>query len=320
MLRSCLFLLLAVVSSCSHNKTQKGFFQWMNVQVGKPISDVYNAGFEALEIRKDGKGMVLHKFVEPTSYDCNITWIVDDKKNRIGYNYDGSDCKEYEIGYFLKKYDESFFANVVTAPAVDYVKPYSNVINGYTSNNYKDLVINGTFLDKTVSVAHFKDRRAGADSDATLLWMMVPLMPYGWIEKRHAGIFCDQSLVKELEISRIFKKVLYNATEEVDYIIQGRILSSLWLQRWLSYGLGMFNVLPIIGAPQIAITADLSLKLDLIDAKTNTVVFSKNYNAEQYSHIIWLYTLFAQTTNDFFPYPDMLPGLYKQFIEDIAKI
>lgn len=161
MIRS-IFCLLLLLSACTL-KTEKGFKQWMDLQVNKPISDVYKKGFHPVNTYKDelekrtyltfteasGTETKVSGYVnrygnysgtsQSSLLNCNIIWIVDEDGKRVSYDHNGNNCKEFEVEYLLRNGSKQDFSSVVTAPAFDYVgsKLYSYMSSnkGQNSNN-----------------------------------------------------------------------------------------------------------------------------------------------------------------------------------------
>jgi hypothetical protein len=186
---------------------------------------------------------------------------------------------------------------------------------------------------KKVALLPFFDKRSLKNKDA--LWLAsVPLAPYGyqnlrrpetlphhinsdlWLNYNPAEDFA-RALMDELEAAKIFKSVFFASTpQESNYYIEGIIINTNYRGRRLSYGLGILSpALWHFGFPASYISNDLQIKLSLIETKTKKVIFSKNYKANNYSEIGWLYKL----PNDLH-YFEMLAILYQQFTQDIVNI
>ncbi len=137
------FLPILLIQSCVF-KTEKGFRQWMDLQINKPIADVYKKGFFPVNsykdnttkitylifphsggiyhIRRGRKSSVYSSVGSSRQYElkCNIIWVVDENEKRVSYDYNGNYCKEFEVEYLLKNGSNEYFSSIITAPALQY--------------------------------------------------------------------------------------------------------------------------------------------------------------------------------------------------------
>jgi len=123
-------------------------------------------------------------------------------------------------------------------------------------------------------------------------------------------------LAEELRSSKLFKDAFFDfKTGSNDLLIKGRILSTNYKGKIISYGLGVFGpYFWFLGAPAFSIDNDLKIHIECLDIKTNKVLLSKEYAAVPVSNLGWIYAI----GNDF-NYPEMLQSIYKEFVADLKK-
>lgn len=178
----------------------------------------------------------------------------------------------------------------------------------------------------------FSDKRSNENSDRYNLYL-IPLMPFGyqdlsspesvpvhansslWMNYNPKDDFA-KAMAEELNSSGLVDEASFaNSNRGYDYYIKGELISTEYKGKLFSYGLSIYGPILWVILPATHVANDLEVRLSLIDTKSQKVVFAKNYKSEHYSKIGWIYNL----PNDF-RYPEMLAGLYKDFIGDISSL
>lgn len=198
----------------------------------------------------------------------------------------------------------------------------------YAPNQFQD---KQPLNSKKAIVQPFDDLRENDNSNYIMLYM-IPLFPFGWadfkVPEGAAGhIFSTlwvnykptedfpKALASEIQNARVFKETHFDfGRGDADVIVSGKILSTDYSGKIISYGLSVYGALLwYIGLPAGTVSNDLSVELRCIDASSNRQLFAKTYKAPTYSRWGWLYSM----PNDF-NYPDMLKDIYKQFVSDLS--
>ena len=138
--------------------------------------------------------------------------------------------------------------------------------------------------DTTVCVRDFEEMREKYYNDKIILGVL-PIMPFGISESEsfyevENDIASD--LVNGLNISGLFKKAYYDPgyLMDSDYIIEGEILSTKRKDYRMSYGIsGLAAFLWFVGVPQDIHVNEFVVNIRYLDAKNNTVIFNKQYQA-----------------------------------------
>jgi hypothetical protein len=123
-----------------------------------------------------------------------------------------------------------------------------------------------------------------------------------------------KALAQEITSANIFNEAYFDFKKgDSDLIIKGKILTTKYHGKIISYGLSAYGpLLWFVGFPAGTVTNELSIELSLVDSKSDEVIFSNTYTAPKYSKVGWLYVM-----PNGFNYPAMLKGIYKNFIEDL---
>jgi hypothetical protein len=179
----------------------------------------------------------------------------------------------------------------------------------------------------------FEDARENENHNYLVLYA-IPLMPFGWqnlntpeLTTYHTttGVWNNykptedfpKALAEDLRNTHLFADAFFDFRRDTaDYAVQGKILSTKYTGRIISYGLSVEGpLLWLIGFPAAWTQNELSIDLTLMDSKTGNILFSKNYTATPCSNMSWLYYM-----KDDYYYPEMMAEVNKQFCTDIQPI
>ena len=203
----------------------------------------------------------------------------------------------------------------------------------YRSNNYESLTAPTRLQNSSIAVLPFSDKRSNDNSNNYMLYL-VPLMPFGYQNlgspesvqiHANSGLWLNfnpkedfaKAMAEELNSAKIFRESFFsNSTKDSDYYVSGEVISTDYNAKLFSYGLSVYGpILWFVGLPATHVANDLEIKINLIETKSKKVIFTKNYKADHYSKVGWVYSL----PNDF-RYPEMLADLYKKFIKDLSEL
>ena len=179
-------------------------------------------------------------------------------------------------------------------------------------------------------VTPFQDGRTNINSNKILLYL-IPIFPFGWADyqvpegaTQHitSTIWTNykptedypKALAEELRGARLFSDAYFDFKDgDADLAVRGRIENTKYSCKIYSYGLSAYGpLLWFIGLPAASASNELELELTCDELKTGRRLLTKRYNATPYSSTSWLYVM----KNDF-NYPDMLAGVYRQFVDDL---
>lgn len=197
----------------------------------------------------------------------------------------------------------------------------------YHANSYPPPT---TGTGEKVVVLPYEDGRENANKNMWGMYM-VPVLPFGW-QDLHApegasmhmttGPWTNykptedyaKAMAEDLRSTGLFADAFFDFKKaETGYVVKGKITNTTYQGRILSYGLSVYGpFLWFIGLPAATLQNELSLELSLLDAKSNRVLLTRQYEATPYKKVTWIYAL----ANDF-QYPDMLAEVNKQFCEDV---
>lgn len=200
----------------------------------------------------------------------------------------------------------------------------------YHANTF---AIVGSNTERKVAVLPFEDSRANENQNIWGIYL-IPIVPYGpqnlncpegisqhansglWVNYKPTEDF-PKALAEDLRNTHMFSDAFFDFRRESgDYAVKGKILSTKYVGRIISYGLSVYGPdLWLIGLPATWTENNLSIELALVDSKTEKVLFSKTYTATPHSGCSWIYCI-----NSDFNYAEMLAELNKQFCTDIQPI
>lgn len=204
---------------------------------------------------------------------------------------------------------------------------------------------------KKIAVLIFEERLNDKGiSENNAEFMSIPLIPYVTIHnsspgnniesvyhnkpegqcvrqaERGEGMFFNPSislsyaLTKELEEAKLFSKIEYVCTEEdikrnPDYIIKGIIKDKSVDKIIYSYGLTIMSIIPwSLGLPVSSAKVNLSMQLELINARTGETLFKETYSrvsAKKYKGFYY--------SESEFDYPELSRDIFNNFVKDIEK-
>jgi hypothetical protein len=150
-------------------------------------------------------------------------------------------------------------------------------------------------LPLKVAVRPFEDLRGNKIVDHGLLFL-VPFIPYGTktVDRpERAGTFpgfvfhpaedFPQAIVLELQQNRLFQEVVYEAgaaNSNDDLIVTGRVITTRYVHKKLSYGLSLFyaaggnQIIGLAGLPMDIYEYTLALSMEMRRTSDNTIVWS----------------------------------------------
>jgi len=200
----------------------------------------------------------------------------------------------------------------------------------YRANTYPPAA---TVTEKKIAVLPFDDARNNENHDMWGIYL-IPLVPYGsqtfdcpeglpmhttsglWVNFKPTEDF-PKALAEDLRNTHMFSDAFFDFRRESgDYAVKGKIISTKYVGRIISYGLSVYGPdLWLIGFPAAWTENDLSIELALVDAKTEKVLFSRTYTAVPRAGCSWIYAMDSD-----FNYAEMLAELNKEFCTDIQPI
>ncbi len=192
-------------------------------------------------------------------------------------------------------------------------------------------VAGGPLLDKSVAVPAFTDERPNVNKNYVALYL-IPLMPFGWQDlgapegvQLHvtSGLWIfkpsedfAKATAAELANTKIFREVFFtNRPSEGDLVLEGRILSTRYKGKLLTYCLSAYGpLLWFVGAPAGHIRNDLQIALALKDNKTGETILETNYEV---SLVRWAWLYYMPED---FNYDTLFAEIAKSMVADVEKI
>jgi len=177
-------------------------------------------------------------------------------------------------------------------------------------------------INKSVAVSPLSDRRENANRDMVAMYL-IPLMPYGWQDLKtpesvemhiSSGLWpftptedFAKAIAEELNNSGIFREVFFTSgPSEGDLFIKGEIKSTDYNGKMITYCMSFEGpILWFVGFPKAYIENILGLSLQLVDSKTNEVLWQETYEKRE-RRTSWIYG----TQPDF---------LYDRLLKEIMK-
>jgi hypothetical protein len=157
----------------------------------------------------------------------------------------------------------------------------------------------------------------------------IPLMPMGWQDLNtpegvqmhiNSGLWTfkpnedfAKAIAEELNNTSMFKEVFFtHRPSDADLILKGKILSTKYDGKIITYGLSVYGpLLWFVGFPSAYISNDLSLEFELVESKTNSILWKKSFQKDKGS-ISFLYYMQAD-----FTYDTLLKEIMKEAIPSI---
>jgi curli biogenesis system outer membrane secretion channel CsgG len=183
-------------------------------------------------------------------------------------------------------------------------------------------VTTAPMINKSVSVSPLLDGRENVNKNMVMMYL-IPLMPFGWQDfKTPEGVQVHltsglwqfkpaedfaKAIAEELNNSGIFKEAFFtNRSSEGDLFFKGEIKSTDYNGKMISYCFSIEGpLLWLIGLPASTVENVLALSLQLVDPKTNEVLWAESYEKRD-GNTSWIYAL----------QPDFL---YDRLLKEIMK-
>jgi len=177
-------------------------------------------------------------------------------------------------------------------------------------------------IDKSVAISPLSDRREKVNKDMVAMYL-IPLMPFGWQDLRtpegvemhiNSGLWPFRptedvaiAIAEELNNSGIFREVFFtNRPSGGDLFIKGEIKTTDYNGKLITYCLSFEGpILWFVGLPKAYIENILGLSLQLVDSKTNEVLWQGDYEKRE-GRTSWIYAM----------QPDFL---YDRLLKEIMK-
>mgnify|MGYP001163300003 CR=1 FL=1 len=162
-------------------------------------------------------------------------------------------------------------------------------------------------LNKSVAVPPFSDQRENTNSNYAMMYL-VPLMPFGWQDLNtpegvqmhlNSGLWIfkpnedfAKATAEELNNTSMFKEVFFtHRASDADLTLKGKIISTNYNGKMITYGLSAYGpLLWFIGFPATYVENALELQLELIEGKTNEVLWQKSFKKDQ-NHVSVIYAM-----------------------------
>lgn len=183
-------------------------------------------------------------------------------------------------------------------------------------------VYHAPILNKSVAVPPLADQRENSNTNAFLMYL-IPLMPMGWQNLNapesiqmhmNSGLWLfkpsedfAKAIAEELNNASMFKEVFFtHRPSEAELTLRGKILSTKYEGYLFSYGLSVYGpLLWFFCFPATSVSNDLALQLQLVDSKTEEILWEQSYKKED-SHV----SIFYYLQSDF---------MYDMFLKEIMK-
>lgn len=185
-------------------------------------------------------------------------------------------------------------------------------------------------LNKSVSVPPLSDQRNNVNNNYVMMYL-IPLMPFGWQDLNtpegvqmhmNSGLWLfkpaedfAKAIAEELNNTSIFKEVFFTYREsEADLTLKGKLISTKYSGYIISYGLSVEGpLLWLFCFPSSYVSNELALQLQLVDTKTDNILWEQSFNKED-SHIDIIYALQPD-----FMYDTLLKEIMKEAIPSIKS-
>ena len=196
---------------------------------------------------------------------------------------------------------------------------------------------------KSVAVMPFMDQRGTAGTvrpagdHGSLYLGLIPLLPYGWVEKGEPENSVDfvslgrfgfnpqndlaAAAIASLKTSGLFSSVKkannLSQAADADYIWRGAVTSTFYRGRMFSYCISYFfsPVLWVIGFPEGSSTNELGVKFELVDRASGEVVWRYDWLDSDYLNH-WLY---ARIGKDVSMYPQLMKRAMNSALSDLSQ-
>ena len=195
---------------------------------------------------------------------------------------------------------------------------------------------------KSVAVMPFMDQRGSgmvrpAGDHGSLYLGLIPLLPYGWVEKGEPENSVDfvslgrfgfnpqndlaAAAIASLKTSGLFSSVKkannMQQAADADYIWRGTVTSTFYRGRMFSYCISYFfsPVLWVVGFPSGSSTNELGVKFELVERATGDVVWQYDWLDSDYLNH-WIY---ARIGKDVSIYPELMKRAMNSALNDLSQ-
>ena len=197
---------------------------------------------------------------------------------------------------------------------------------------------------KSVAVMPFMDQRGtsaesprAAGDHGSLYLGLIPLLPYGWVEKGEPENSVDfvslgrfgfnpqndlsAAAIASLKTSGLFSGVTKANTlaqaANADYVWRGTVTSTFYRGRMFSYCISYFfsPVLWVVGFPSGSSTNELGVKFELVDRATGETVWQYEWLDSDYLNH-WIY---ARIGKDVSLYPALMKRAMNSALNDLSQ-
>ena len=195
---------------------------------------------------------------------------------------------------------------------------------------------------KSVAVMPFMDHRGSgtvrpAGDHGSLYLGLIPLLPYGWVEKGEPENSVDfvslgrfgfnpqndlaAAAIASLKTSGLFSSVTKANNQQqaanADYIWRGTVTSTFYRGRMFSYCISYFfsPVLWVVGFPSGSSTNELGVKFELVERATGDVVWQYDWLDSDYLNH-WIY---ARIGKDVSIYPELMKRAMNSALNDLSQ-
>jgi len=198
---------------------------------------------------------------------------------------------------------------------------------------------------KSVAVMPFMDQRGPgapgavhpAGDHGSLYLGLIPLLPYGWVEKGEPENSVDfvslgrfgfnpqndlaAAAIASLKTSGLFSSVTkannLQQAANADYIWRGTVTSTFYRGRMFSYCISYFfsPVLWVVGFPSGSSTNELGVKFELVERATGDVVWQYDWLDSDYLNH-WIY---ARIGKDVSIYPELMKRAMNSALNDLSQ-
>ena len=185
-------------------------------------------------------------------------------------------------------------------------------------------------LNKSVSVPPLADHRENVNNNFTMMYL-IPLMPFGWQDLNtpegvqmhmNSGLWLfkpaedfAKAIAEELNNTSIFKEVFFTYRQsEAELTLKGKIISTKYNGYLFSYGLSVEGpLLHLFCFPSTYVSNELALQLQLVDSKTDKILWDQTFNKED-GHVSIIYAMQPD-----FMYDSLLKEIMKEAIPSMKS-
>jgi len=191
-------------------------------------------------------------------------------------------------------------------------------------------------IEKSLAVTPLNDLRRPENSNNTFIYLL-PLVPYGWQDLEQpegvshhilSGLWqfkptedIAKALAAEIHSYNIFREAFFTFREsEADFVLRGALTSTSYNGKMYTYGLSVYGpALWLIGFPAGSVTNQLSIKLELVERKSNKRIWEHDYSFVYDAGVFWFYAM----PEDFYydkALKQLMPGILADLEEAVKKV